>query len=114
MFAKKALSKTPISGLTLTNTHRWGACVVFFSFGVLVANMSVVPVNIMDKFIQNRRALIVAGLAATFAGLGALRYILLKSIRRYEIYSRTAEIACLCRCVTGDLPLEVFREYTPD
>ena len=61
--------------------------------------MSLVVSNLFERFAQNRRAVIVGSIAAAFAGLGALRYVLMRSLKRDAAFSRTAEIACLCRYV---------------
>lgn len=72
---------------------------VKLSFQVVPADWKEVNMEVIAKVVKQRPVLVLASAAAIAAGCSMLRYILLKSIARVGNYSRTAEIACLCRYV---------------
>jgi hypothetical protein len=65
----------------------------------MASTQQVVPFNVLNYVVQNRRTFILASLAAAFAGIGLLGSIFARRRSQNLNYSRTAEIACLLRYV---------------
>jgi hypothetical protein len=72
------------------------------------------PSNWLDLVLKRRKELILygfTGIAALGATLGALAFVLVKVQRRGQVYSKTAEIACLLRYVSEDSDTNAGPDY---
>lgn len=84
----------------LRRTSSWAENCAKLSFQVVQADWKVVQMEVISKVVKQKPVLVLASAAAVAAGCTMLRYFLLKSVARVGNYSRTAELACLCRYAT--------------